>query len=137
MVVAESGRDVLMPMISISIPLARGKYKAAVRQVRLEKERLSLEKKALSYDLLSRYEQIRYNLQTQIERSRLYHNQIKTTQSMLNLLLERYAQDGSDLEELLRVQRELLQYEKMEASALSMAHINYAKLLYISARVDN
>jgi len=105
--------------------------------VRLEKERLSLEKKALSYDLLSRYEQIRYNLQTQIERSRLYHNQIKTTQSMLNLLLERYAQDGSDLEELLRVQRELLQYEKMEASALSMAHINYAKLLYISARVDN
>ena len=137
MVVAESGRDVLMPMISISIPLARGKYKAAVRQVRLEKERLSLEKKALSYDLLSRYEQIRYNLQTQIERSRLYHNQIKTTQSMLNLLLERYAKDGSDLEELLRVQRELLQYEKMEASALSMTHINYAKLLYISARVDN
>lgn len=135
-VVAGSGRDVLMPMLSVSLPLARGKYKAAVQSVRLKGEQLELQKEAAVSGLLTRKAELEFALDREIEKASLLHSQIETTSAMLKILHTAYEQDGSELEELLRVWRELLNYEKERAAALSGIRIQTAALLALSARIS-
>jgi outer membrane protein, heavy metal efflux system len=137
MIVAESGKDILMPMLSINIPLSRGKYRAMVKEARLEKEQLEWQRKALENSLETRYEKARFTLFQREEDIALYDSQIKTTLQMLDILMSRYRQDGSDLEELLRVERELLQYKKLRTSALAQYRITLAELQYITANIEN
>ena len=62
--------------------------------------------------------------------------QVETTQTILDLLIKDYAQSGTGLEELLRVQSELLQYETRFAAAMSRAHVLDARLRAVTANLD-
>lgn len=128
MAVAGSGRDVIMPMASVSIPLAGKKYRSMVRESQLAKEQLIDSRSALARQLAAGYENALFDLERQKELFDLFEKQIKTSDDMLAVLTARYAQDGAELEELLRVWRERLNYEKKSATALSAYHRALARL---------
>jgi outer membrane protein TolC len=134
MTVSDNGKDVLMPMVSVSIPLFRKKYKAAEREARLMQENFSLQKENKMNTLVSEFDRAKFELQQQQQLVQLYEKQIGTIWQSLNLLFTAYGNSGKEFEEVLRMQQQLLQYEKNKATALTGFQVALAKINYLTAK---
>ena len=130
----DNGQDVFMPMVSVSLPIFRGKYKAAQKEAQLMQESYSLQREEAANRLISSYDMIWFEIQKQIELIQLYEEQIQESRQSLNLLFSAYSTSGKDFEEVLRMQQQILKYQKMKATALSEYHIALAELDYITAK---
>lgn len=132
--VEDNGKNAFMPMVSVSIPIFRKKYRAAENEAQLMQEKYSLQKEETINSLTSGYESIWFQLQQQKDLIGLYEEQILETNQTLNLLFSAYGNSGKDFEEVLRMQQQLLKYEKMKALAESQYQTALAKLNYITAK---
>jgi outer membrane protein TolC len=130
----ENGKDALMPMVTLSIPIFRGKYNAAVKEAVLTQEKYSLQKKDRMNFLMAEYDMVMFEINQQLQLKSLYEDQIQTTNQTLNLLFKDYSNSGKDFEEVLRMQQQLLKYRKLKATALKQYHISIAKLNYLTAK---
>ncbi|GAB3342118.1 hypothetical protein GCM10027429_31410 [Marivirga atlantica] len=130
---ANNGKDALMPMVSISLPIFRRKYHAARKEAELMQESYTLQKKDYRNQLSSNYELALFELKQQVDYINLYDRQIAESKQMLTLLLSAYGNAGQDFEEVLRVQQKLLKYQKQMATALKVYHIKMAELNYLTA----
>lgn len=130
----DNGKDVLMPMVSLSIPIFRAKYKASVKEAQLIQESYLYKKEEVMNTLISNYEMVWFEIQQKQQLLSLYEQQIRTSQQSLNLLFTSYGNSGKEFEEVLRMQQQLLKYQKMRATALTEYHIALAKLDYITAK---
>jgi len=131
---ADNGKDVLMPMVSVSIPLFRKKYKAAEREARLMQESYALQKENRLNTLVAEFDRTQFNLQQQQQLVQLFDKQIRTTQQSLNLLLASYGNSGNEFEEVLRMQQQLLQYEKSKTRALVEYQVALAKMKSLTTK---
>lgn len=131
MQVENSGQDVIMPMISVSIPIFRKKYNSAVKETQLNQESLAFQKEEFSNNLVSKYEEVWFDINKQNQLIDLYNDQIKTTRQTLKLLTTAYANSGKEFEEVLRMQQELLKYEKKKAEAISRYKTSVARMEYV------
>lgn len=130
----DNGKNVLMPMVSISIPIFRAKYNASVKESQLMQESYTLQKQEVTNTLFSEYEMILFQVQQQLQLISLYQQQIQTSQQSLNLLFTSYGNSGKEFEEALRMQQQLLKYQKMSATALVQYHIAVEKINYITSK---
>jgi len=129
----DNGKDALMPMVSVSLPIFRKKYHAVRKEAELMEESYGLQKQDYQNQLSSQYELALFELEQQLDYVNLYDRQIAESKRMLNLLLTAYGNAGEDFEEVLRVQQKLLQYQKQKATALKVYHIKMAELNYLTA----
>ncbi len=134
MALEDNGKDVLMPMVTMSLPIFRGKYKAAQQEAQLMQESYVLQKEELSNRLISSFEMIWFEIQKQLELIELFEEQIQESEQSLNLLFSAYSNSGKEFEEVLRMQQQILKYQRMKATALSDYHIALAELDYITAK---
>ncbi len=132
--IMDNGKNIVMPMVSVSIPIFRKKYKAAKKEAQLMQESYALQKIETSNLLTSNYEMTWFEIEQQRELINLYEQQTKESNQSLNLLFSAYSNSGKDFEEVLRMQQQLLQYEKMKAAAEVAYNIALAKLNYITAK---
>lgn len=132
--VPQNGQDAYMPMVTMSLPIFRSKYKAAQKEAQLMQESFVLKKQDLSNRLTTNYEMMLFELQKQRDLIQLYDDQTLESQQSLNLLFSAYGNSGKDFEEVLRMQQQLLRYKKMKASALADIHIALTELDYITAK---
>lgn len=130
----DNGKNVLMPMVSISIPIFRAKYNASVKESQLMQESYTLQKQEVTNTLFSEYEMVLFQVQQQLQLISLYQQQIQTSQQSLNLLFTSYGNSGKEFEEALRMQQQLLKYQKMRATALVQYHIAVEKINYITSK---
>jgi outer membrane protein, heavy metal efflux system len=134
MALSDNGKDVLMPMVSVSIPLFRKKYDAAEKEAQLMQESFALQKAEMENSLTSGYEMAWFQIHQQKQLLSLYEQQIQTSQQSLNLLFTSYSNSGMEFEEVLRMQQQLLKYEKMKATAEVQYQTALAKLNYLTAK---
>ncbi len=134
MSMSDNSKGVFMPMASVTIPIFRNKYKAAVKEAQLMQESYSLQKEDLVNYLTSSYEMAWFEIGQQRELIMLYDQQVIDAEQTLRLLFTAYGNSGKDFEEVLRMQQELLKYKKMKASAMASYHIAVAKLEYITSK---
>jgi cobalt-zinc-cadmium efflux system outer membrane protein len=132
--ISDNGKDVLMPTVSITVPIFRGKYKAARKEAQLLQESYIYEKQEISNTLVSFYEMAFFEAQRQAELITLYNMQITESRQVLNLLFKDYGNSGKAFEEVLRVQQQLLKYDKLKISALAAHEMAIAKLDYITSK---
>ncbi len=132
--VPDNGKNVLMPMVSVSIPIFRAKYKASVKEAQLMQESYMLQKQEVANTLISEYETAWFQVQQQLHLLSLYEEQIQTTQQSLNLLFTSYGNSGKEFEEVLRMQQQLLKYRKMKATALVKYQISVKKINYLTSK---
>lgn len=137
MSVADAGKDVLMPMISLSIPLFRKKYDAARKEAQIMQESYELQKDNALNVLSSEFDQTQFEISQQLNLLELYREQITTTQQALKLLFSSYSNSGKAFEEVLLMQQKLLQYERLMAKATVEYHTAMARLDYITAKNTN
>ncbi|MEP2008744.1 MAG: TolC family protein [Balneola sp.] len=128
---SDNGKDVFIARASFKIPLFRNKYNAKVQQAELnlnsvQQDIISLENK-LETDL---YTALRDRNDAQ-RRFNLYDTkQIQRVEQAINIMMESYSSDAADFEEILRLQRKLLEYQlkRIQASAdlyMANSYINY------------
>jgi outer membrane protein, heavy metal efflux system len=130
----DNGKDILMPMVSVTIPLYRKKYNAAVKESQLMQETFSLQKDEFINSLNSSYEKTLFTLQQQDELVGMYNRQISKSEQALNLLFSSYSNSGKDFEEVLNMEQQLLKYQKMKISAEAEFHIATAELNYLTGK---
>jgi len=131
---ADNGQDALMPMVTVSLPIFRGKYKAAKEEARIMQEAYRDMRQEMANNLGSAYEMVWFEMEKQRQNLDLYREQIDETSQALNLLFTSYSNNGNDFEEVLRMQQQLLKYQMMKATSLSVYKIAEAKLNYITAK---
>ena len=134
MSVNDAGKDVLMPMVSVSIPLFRKKYDAVKKEAQFMQESFKLQKENLLNSLSAEFDKTLFEISQQLKLLELYREQVTTTQQSLNLLLSSYGNSGKEFEEVLRMQQKLLQYEKLMAKAVAQYHTATARVDYITAK---
>ena len=132
--VIDNGKDVIMPMVSISIPIFRGKYKAAREEAQLMQESYRLRKEDFRNTLVTNYEMERFDIRRNQELITLYQQKIDESRQILDLLFTAYGNSGKEFEEVLRMEQQLLKYQKMKTTALSEFHIALEKLNYLTAK---
>ncbi|MEA1886094.1 MAG: TolC family protein [Bacteroidota bacterium] len=130
----DNGKNVFMPMVSVSIPIFRGKYNASVKESQLMQESYANQKQEVTNMLFSEYDMVWFKVQQQLQLLSLYEQQIQTTQQSLNLLFTSYGNSGKEFEEVLRMQQQLLKYQKMKSTALTQYHVAVAKINYLTSK---
>lgn len=103
-------RNMIMPMVTISLPIWRGKYDGAIREAELLHYSTGLRKEETSNQLMVSYEEALKDFKDAERRTELYQQQIRLAQQVLDILLVQYSTAGSDFEEVLRMQQQLLDY---------------------------
>jgi outer membrane protein TolC len=114
-----NGKDMFMPMVSVSIPLYRNKYKAAQRENRFLQQ-ANEAKYADTYNRLeAQLHQFRHQLDDAQRKMQLYQKQSALAHTTCELVIQEFVTGKSDLGAVIQVQRQLLDYElkKMEAVA--------------------
>lgn len=128
----ENGKDAIMPMASISLPIYRKKYKAAQKQAQLEQQLFQLKKEDKTNELLTSYDKILFELQKEQDLIKLYDSQIEESEQILRLLYTAYSNAGVDFEEVLRMQQQILNYQKKKIVAQTTYQISVAELNYLT-----
>ena len=106
-----AGRDAFaFPMVGITIPLYRSKYRAMVNEtLRLQEAKGAQQEEQLNL-LENLLEKSWKEYLDAGRRIRLYQSQLELADQSLHLLETRYSTGGSEFEELLRMERRKLQY---------------------------
>jgi outer membrane protein TolC len=137
MMMRPSGRDVVMPMLSVSLPIFRGKYKAARKEAEFMQESYRQRIIETENTLSSEYAEAIFAMEKAREMLELYKKQVKSTQQVLDLSLSGYQNATIGFEEVLRIRQELLQYQLAMAKAESNYLTAKAKLNYITKNTSN
>lgn len=130
----DSGKDIIMPMVSVSLPIFRKKYNAATNEAKLMQESYAFQKEAYENKLNGTYYKLVFELEKERDLLKLYEGQVITLSKSLNLLFAYYSNANKDFEEVLRMQQELLKYQKMQLSSTSTFYIKLAELDYLTAK---
>ena len=131
--VENNGRDVLMPMISLSLPIYRKRNSAAIQES--QKMQMSLEYQIVDFEnqLISSYELARYEKDKAYTQYELFEAQKERLVQLANLLYSEYSNSGKDFEELLRTQRDILKYDLNITMAVKSFYVAQAKMDFITA----
>ena len=121
-----NGNDMLMPMISVSIPIYRKKYDAMQKEARLMKESALLESESLKNDLQVQYRSFVQSLDDADRRMKLYREQEELARKTTDLLLSEFSVSGNGYEEVLRMHYRALDYGFKYIEALSDYNTNVA-----------
>lgn len=112
-----NGMDMFMPMVSISLPLFRGKYKAQQKE-----SELAILSAVEKYDntrnsLEAQTYQVKYELDDAARKVELYDKQTELAQTTYKLLVQEFVSGRNDLTNLIQVHRQLLDYTFKKADA--------------------
>lgn len=132
MQVNNSGRDVIMPMIGISIPLSRNKYQAMKKETELKIASVRSRQQEKLNNLSSRYTRQEEAYRKATRQIELYREQIKESERIYQLLKSRYSTDGENFFELLRTRLMVLEYQLKLEQARAERNIAVAKLEYLT-----
>jgi outer membrane protein TolC len=114
-----NGVDMIMPMVTVTLPIYRKKYKAMQEEVRLQKVATQQNYQATTNALQTEYYEATQLYQDARRRMKLYQNQADLANKSLNILLKSFSSSGSGLTDLLRIRQQTLDYETKQIEAIS------------------
>lgn len=133
MTFADNGQDAYMAMFSVSLPIYRKKYKAAIKESQLMQTSFTEMQTEVENNLIAQYEMASFELSRVKQQVNLYGKQVAQTKQVITLLTTAYGNDEADFEEILSMQQMLLKYELLEITAKKEYAMAIAKLEYLTA----
>lgn len=115
---AMNGEDMIMPMVSVTIPIYRKKYHAMKLEVDNLKESTEYRGQALKNNLRTEYYENLQNYQDANRRIDLFSKQVTLSNQTLSILIKSYSA-GANLTDLLIIQQQNLDYELKQVQALA------------------
>jgi outer membrane protein TolC len=130
----DNGQDVIMPMVSLSIPLFNGhKYEAARREVQLQREGNMAATVARENELISELSLAVRDYEVALSQVRLFEEQIAATQQAISILNSAYESTSENFEDVLEFQQKLLQYQMSLNEVITQLQIARAKIEELTA----
>ncbi len=129
-----NGKNMLMPMVTVSIPLWRKKYAASVRESELKRQAVIEQKHDVNNQLIVSYEDALKEFKSAENRVSLYQKQTALANQALDILIVQYTTGGSRFEEVLRLQQLLLGYRLKNLEALIDGNIAVAMMQRLMGR---
>jgi outer membrane protein TolC len=114
-----NGRDMVMPMVTVTLPVYRKKYNAMVKEADLLKTATSLNYQATANSLQTEYYQAFQLYQDAQRRIKLYENQYQLASKSLDLIIKSFSTSSSGLTDVLRAQQQTLDYELKHVEAVA------------------
>jgi len=106
--VDRNGKDMLMPKVMLKLPLFKSKYESAIQEQEYKVLVLKEKKEDATLQLLTALEQGFTDYRRAKRQIALYREQIDLAERALDLLVTVYSTDNKDFEELLRMERQIL-----------------------------
>jgi outer membrane protein TolC len=128
-----NGRDMIMPMVTATLPIYRRKYKSMQAEADLLKSANEQNYKATANELNTEYYQAIQLYQDAERRTKLYRNQQQLASKSLEIMMKSFASSGTDLSDILRVRQQSLDYEYRQMEAIADNNISIAWLKRLMA----
>ncbi len=123
-----NGNDMIMPMVTVTLPFYRRKYKAMRAEADLQKTATMQGITAAENLLQSEYYAAVENYQDAQRRIALYTRQNQLANQSLNIMMKSFSASGAGLTDLLRVRQQILDYELKQVESLADFNIAIAQL---------
>jgi outer membrane protein TolC len=114
-----NGKDMIMPMVTVTLPIYRKKYNAMQTEAELLKTATSQNYQAAANSLQTEYYQAVQLYQDAQRRVILYDNQYKLASKSLDLMLRSFTVSSSGLTDVLRIRQQTLDYELKQVEAVA------------------
>jgi len=133
-----NGRDMIMPMATVTLPIYRNKYNALKSEAELLKSANKQNFQATANSLQTDYYAAVQLFKDGQRRSVLYNNQSNLAEKTLDIMLKSFSTSVTPLTDILRVQQQLLDYEfkKIEAVVDYNTAISWLQRLMASSPVQ-
>ena len=127
-----NGNDMIMPMVSFTIPFFSKKYKAMEREAKFKIEASEKSYENTRNDLEVSFLEKVQQFKDADRRMALYKNQAALAKTSVQLLITSFSASTSDFDEVLRMQAQLLDYGLKELDALTDRNTAGAQLEYLA-----
>ena len=114
-----NGKDMVMPMVSVTLPIYRKKYKAMRNEADLLSKATSQNYQGTSNSLQTEYYQAIQLYQDAQRRVILYKSQYLLASKTLDLILKNFSASTAGLTDVLRVRQQTLDYELRQVEAVA------------------
>lgn len=130
---AMNGKDMIMPMVAVTLPIYRKKYTAMQKEADLLGTAASQNYQATANSLQIEYYKAVQSYQDAQRRVKLYENQYALASKSLDLILKNYSASISGLTDVLRIHQQTLDYELKYVEALADFNTSVAWLKRLMA----
>jgi outer membrane protein TolC len=127
------GNDMIMPMVTMSLPIYRKKTNARIKEAELLQESVRFKKENTLNQLEIAWSKAIRDFEDANRKVTLYDAQLELAKQNLSLLLTAYATNGQDFEEVLRAQQLVLDFEFSKIAAITKQYNAIAMLDMLSA----
>ncbi len=114
-----NGTDMIMPMVSVTLPVYRKKYNAMKNEAELLKTAASQNYEASVNALQTEYYNAVQLFHDAGRRMELYKNQFQLASQSFDLMLKSFSVSSSGLTDVLRVRQQMLDYEFRQVEAVA------------------
>ena len=129
-----NGQDAIMPMLTVTLPIFRKKYKAAKKEAEFMASSMEQEQEAQKNELQSAYEMTLYDLKKAEQLIALYQKQLVSSGQASKLLISGFSNSIIDFEEVLQMNQDILMLQTQKVEAIKNGFTAVAKLDYLMLR---
>ncbi len=129
-----NGQDAIMPMLTVTLPIFRKKYRAAKKEAEFMASSMEQQQEAQKNELQSAYEMTLYDLKKAEQLIALYQKQLVSSGQASKLLISGFSNSIIDFEEVLQMNQDILMLQTQKVEAIKNGFTAVAKLDYLMLR---
>ena len=129
-----NGQDAIMPMLTVTLPIFRKKYRAAKKEAEFMESSMEQEQEAQKNELQSAYEMTLYDLKKAEQLMALYEKQLVSSGQASKLLISGFSNSIIDFEEVLQMNQDILMLQTQKVEAIKDGFTAKAKLDYLISK---
>lgn len=122
------GTNMVMPMVTMSLPIYRKKYKSMQQEAELWRENAMLQKQSVLQTLETGFESELVSFQNAQRRQLLLQEQVKMTRQILEIQVTAFASGEGRLDEVISIMKELIDFDQEFTSTMVESHMSLARL---------
>ncbi|MEI6753600.1 MAG: TolC family protein [Paludibacter sp.] len=126
-----NGQSMIMPMLTVSLPIYRKKYNAMQAETRFLKTASEQNYQATVNMLQTQYYEVLQQYNDAQRRMKLYDTQSQLAKKSLDISIKTFSSSASGLSEILRIRQQLLDYELKQVEAV----VEYNKAVALIKRL--
>jgi len=112
-----NGKNMIMPMLTVTLPIYRKKYKAQQAETKFLKTATELNYQATANALQAEYYEALQLYNDAQRRIKLYDNQSLLAKKSLDIMIKTFSSSASGLTDVLRIRQQLFSYELKQVEA--------------------
>lgn len=122
------GNNMVMPMVTMSLPIYRKKYKSMQQEAELWRENAMLQKQSVLQTLETGFESELVSFQNAQRRQLLLQEQVKMTRQILEIQVTAFASGEGRLDEVISIMKELIDFDQEFTATMVESHMSLARL---------